>query len=218
MFRLGHLVHGEWVAFSQPAVFECGGRIVAGVAGSDPLVFERLVEQLEPPYYLLYLLHTPRGEAEPGRYQSPKLSLTEVTAFLARFRRFLSADARFDLWAHAPSENATVVWDRHDKLFAYGPLDRYASALERSASARGLRRFQKPSSTQLPPRVLTIWRVNSSANFPGTTRHCGQRICNEWVRPVPRAPTPRRSRTHPRNSSVRTRRLNLVGTRISLAW
>ncbi|WP_454831320.1 hypothetical protein [Pseudoxanthomonas wuyuanensis] len=129
MHRLGHLVNGEWVAHSHPAVFEVGERIVAGVPGGDPSIFERMIECLEAPYYLLYVLHTPRGEAQPGRHQSPALSLSEVKGFLAQFGPFLSADARFDLWAHSPSDSGTVAWDRHNLLFAYGPLARFSTAL-----------------------------------------------------------------------------------------
>jgi hypothetical protein len=138
MYRLGHLVDGEWTAHSHPPVFNVvKGRIVAGVAGSDPAIFGRLVECLEPPYFLLYVLHTPRGEALPGRYQSPALSLNQVKEFLARFAPFLTADARFDLWAHAPEDNATVVWDRHNQIFGYGPLERYLSTLEGMGFNRG---------------------------------------------------------------------------------
>ncbi len=105
------------------------GPLVAGVPGGDAQVFERLVASLEAPYFLLYVLHTPRGEGKHGRYQSPELSLAEVRTFLEQFRPFLAADGRFDLWAHSPAEQATVVWDRHDQLFAYGPLERFASEL-----------------------------------------------------------------------------------------
>lgn len=129
MYRLGHLVNNEWHAHSYPPIFEIGDRIVAGVPNGDPVVFETLVERLAPPYHLLYILHTPRGEGQPGRYQSPALTLAEVKEFIVRFGPFLSADARFDLWAHSPSDKGTVVWDRHNQLFAYGPLDQFASAL-----------------------------------------------------------------------------------------
>jgi hypothetical protein len=129
MYRMGHLVNGDWVAHSHLPVFESGDRIVAGVPGGDPTIFERMVECLNPPYHLLYVLHTPRGEAQPGRYQSPALSLSDVRDFLVRFSPFLSGDARFDLWAHSPSDSGTIVWDRHNQLFAYGPIERFSTAL-----------------------------------------------------------------------------------------
>lgn len=129
MYRLGHVINGEWVEHSHRPVFQLGKRLVAGVPGGDPEVFAALVECLEPPYHLLYVLHTPRGEAQAGRYQSPLLSLEQVKGFVIRFNGFLRADARFDLWAHSPSENGTVVWDRHNQLFAYGPIEQFATRL-----------------------------------------------------------------------------------------
>lgn len=84
-------------------------RVAASVPAGDPAVFECLVGCLEPPYFLLYVLHTPRGEGEAGRYQSPEVSREEFRAFTAHFGDYLTADARFDLWAHSPLEQATVV-------------------------------------------------------------------------------------------------------------
>jgi len=129
MHRLGQFVDGEWVEHSHAPVFSVGKRLVAGVPGGDPAVFEGLIECLEPPYVLLYVLHTPRGEAPAGRYQSPSLSNDQVSDFIRIFAPFLSSDGRFDLWAHSPSENGTVVWDRHNQIFAYGPLGQYSSKL-----------------------------------------------------------------------------------------
>lgn len=78
---------------------------------------------------MLYVLHTPRGEASAGRYQSPAMSRREFTSLVERFEAFLCSDSRFDLWVHSPSEHATVVLDRHNQLFAYGPLDRFTDVL-----------------------------------------------------------------------------------------
>jgi len=135
MHKLSHLVAGNWVPHSHGALYLVapageGERIVAGVPGGDPTPFTQLVSGLEPPYFLLYVLHTPRGEGEAGRYQSPPVTLPQFQDFMRRFGGYLSSDARFDLWAHSPAEQATVVWDRHNQLFAYGPLARYAAALD----------------------------------------------------------------------------------------
>jgi hypothetical protein len=135
MHKLSHLQGSEWVAHShrpnyalpeKSAQLQC---LTAAVPSGDSVVFERLVASLQAPYLLLYVLHTPRGEGEPGRYQSPELSRSELHAFIAQFGAYLSADARFDLWAYSPEEQATVVWDRHNQLFAYGPLGRFVSEL-----------------------------------------------------------------------------------------
>lgn len=129
MYRLGQLIDGEWIAHSHLPVFEVAERLIAGVPSGDPAVFEALIECLEPPYHLLYVLHTPRGEAMAGRYQSPSISFAQVRAFLGKFGTFLSSDSRYDIWAHSPTENGTIVWDRHNQLFGYGPLKKYSSKL-----------------------------------------------------------------------------------------
>jgi hypothetical protein len=113
-YRLGHLHGDRWVAYSHPATFELDGRILAGVPDSDPRVLASLMGVLQEPLRLLYVLHTPRGEAAAGRYESPDLSMEEARDFMSRFAEFMSSDGRFDLWVHSMTDNATLVWDRHD--------------------------------------------------------------------------------------------------------
>ena len=136
MHKLSYLSGTQWTEHSYAPVFaelstnDGGQRIIAGVPGGDALPFEQVVLAIEPPYYLLYVLHTPRSEGDSGRYQSPELSPQEFRSFMAQFGAYLSSDARFDLWAYSPSEQATVVWDRHNQLFAYGPLEKFATRLK----------------------------------------------------------------------------------------
>jgi len=143
MQKLWQAVEGEWVEHRHPAIFARevsggGERLVATAPAGDPAIFQRLVETLEGPYALLYVLHTPRGEGEAGRYQSPVLELGAIQSFLARYAAFLRADARFDLWAHALGANATVVWDRHNLIYAYGASERFESALRKLGFEDGL--------------------------------------------------------------------------------
>lgn len=134
MHKLSHAIADNWVSYSHRPVYavsplERGERILAGVPSGDPSPFTRLVSCLEPPYFLLYVLHTPRGEGDAGRYQSPPVSLEQFQEFMRRFGSYFCSDARFDIWAHSATEQATVVWDRHDQLFAYGPLAKFSSEL-----------------------------------------------------------------------------------------
>lgn len=149
MFKLGHIVEGKWVEHSHPATFQlplpaATQRIVAGLPGSDPDVVYRLARLLIEPLVLLYILHTPRGEAEPGRYQSPELPQGDVGKFFSEFQAFLSSDARFDLWIYSPEERATIVWDRHNLIYAYGPLDSYARELKALGFTNGEPRIPMP--------------------------------------------------------------------------
>jgi hypothetical protein len=57
------------------------------------------------------------------------MSAAEVRAFLERFGDLLSADGRFDLWIYSLPDDASVVWDRHDLIHAYGPSELFVEAL-----------------------------------------------------------------------------------------
>ncbi|MBB3932971.1 hypothetical protein GGR25_004035 [Kaistia hirudinis] len=132
MFRLGHSVDGDWVEHVYPPVYrinEKGDRITATIPHGDPSIFRALALASEPPHLLLYVLHTPRGEGEAGRYQSPELSNEAVADFIDKYAAFLRQDGRFDLWIHAPRASTTIVWDRHNLLHAYGDAERFGERL-----------------------------------------------------------------------------------------
>ncbi|BCD88105.1 hypothetical protein PSm6_45120 [Pseudomonas solani] len=176
MYKLGHLVDGEWAPYRHPAVFslpdaEAHQRVVVGVPGSDPEVILRLARCLEEPLLLLHILHTVRGEAEPARYQSPELSCSEVEAFIREFRPFLANDSRFDLWVHSPSQQATLAWDRHDMLYAYGPLDDYVNALRELGFTEG------------EPQLPVPHAHNYHAAFDGMSREVVE-WCDWWKSPL----------------------------------
>jgi hypothetical protein len=134
MFKLGHCEDGVWQEHSYPPNFMVqattgGARVLATSPGGDPLVFETLASELAPPLLILHLLHTPRGEGEAGRYHSEDMSQQDVREFICQFGEFLKADGRCDLWIHSPTDQAAMVWDRHNLVHAYGRLDRYCEQL-----------------------------------------------------------------------------------------
>ncbi|MRD49448.1 hypothetical protein GHT07_19420 [Caenimonas koreensis DSM 17982] len=142
MHKLSRLVDGSWVQHSARPVFSLTPvgdvhRLTTVAPGGDSAPFTKLVLSMAEPYTLLYVLHTPRGEGEPGRYQSPELSAVDFQSFMSRFASFLSSDARFDIWAHSRIDHGTVVWDRHNELFAYGRLDRFVSEMKALGFERG---------------------------------------------------------------------------------
>lgn len=135
MHKLDWRIAEEWKPHSHAPHFDIDRlssgtlRLVAGVPGGDSAVLLKLIECLEAPFFALYVLHTPRGEGSPGRYQSPELELADLQAFVSRFSHFFAGDARFDLWVHSPSTQGTLVWDRHNLLHGYGPIDCFGRAL-----------------------------------------------------------------------------------------
>jgi len=96
----------------------------------DACVFEMAVD-LAGPFQLLYLLHTTRTGAALGRYESPQLTIQQVVEFVRRFGPFLAQDARHDFWLRSHDDDATIVLDRHNIIFAYGPLPLFETVLTR---------------------------------------------------------------------------------------
>ena len=156
MHKLLYEVAGEYREHSFPAVFNVSTagtvpRVHAGLPAGGLEAFEVLTSQLEAPLVILYVLHTPRGEAPAGRYQSRDFSHFELKSLLGRFTAFLCSDSRFDLWVYSPSERATVVLDRHNQLFAYGPIDRFSSALRSIGYEQGAISVDFPHIHQFMP-------------------------------------------------------------------
>jgi hypothetical protein len=130
MRKLSLELAGREAEQSPPAVFErqttTSGRtrVTAWVPDGHADTLLQLSALLQAPYYVLYILHTPRGEGEPGRYQSTELTRGELDGLLMKYGPFFADDGRHDLWVYSPSTARTLVWDRHNKLFAEGePLD-----------------------------------------------------------------------------------------------
>lgn len=129
MLKISEQIDGRWVDRDSLPVFRRehtnggGERIRVAVPRHKTSLLLQLIEILQEPFQLLYVLHTPRGEGETGRYQSPELSRAQVRAFLTRFEHYLLGDARHDLWVRSVATGAVVVWDRHNDFYAYGDLD-----------------------------------------------------------------------------------------------
>ena len=90
----------------------------------------KLALPLAAPFFVLYVLHTSRCGNQLGRYQSPAIQFDAVNGFVAEFCEFLTDDGRHDLWVHSPRSDATLVWDRHDLIYAYGPLEQFRVVLK----------------------------------------------------------------------------------------
>lgn len=132
--RLEPFHHGNTFAREQTTGPE---RVRIGPRGGQRYLFGTLASVLGPPYKLLYLLHTSRTDAELGRYESPWLEDAELTSFLDRFGQFIAEDARHDLWVLGGGGSGTIVWDRHDLVYAYGPIPTYVMMLESAGFREG---------------------------------------------------------------------------------
>lgn len=150
LYRLSALNGTDWVRVRYPDTFAIevldGGlrRLRCTTQGDTATLFRLLTTTFAPPYFLLYVLHTPRGDVEPGRYQSEALTSEELKTFVAVFADFLSGDGRHDLWASAPNDGAQVVWDRHDVFFVYGHLEAATTLLRSLGFREGTARVLDP--------------------------------------------------------------------------
>ena len=129
-------------AFEYGNVFvreDAGGRprLRVGLNESQDTCVRTLASPLSGPFQLLYVLHTTRTGAELGRYESPELTRADVELFLSEFGRFLCEDSRHDLWVRSHDDDATIVFDRHNLIFAYGPLELFERELQASGAQEG---------------------------------------------------------------------------------
>lgn len=124
-YKIGELVDGEWRAFRHgnrfarsiaPSGMDC---LQIGAAEPFELLLDLGHRYLRPPLGILIVLHTPRTEAE-GRYERNGLDWRETDEFLLRFRGLFERDARADLWVRSAADDAMLVYEKHDLVYAYG--------------------------------------------------------------------------------------------------
>jgi hypothetical protein len=120
-------------------------RLTIGFDSAQDGCVRELASGLAGPFQLLYVLHTTRTGAALGRYQSPVVPVAQLHDFLIRFGPFLAEDARHDFWVRSHDDDATIVLDRHNVIYAYGPLTTFRRVLLRiGAHSHGLPRVPDP--------------------------------------------------------------------------
>ena len=89
-----------------------------------------LVDCLNPPFYVLYVLIVSRLGNKIGRYQSSLFeSKEELFSFLNEYKLYLETDARHHLWIGAIDNSGLLVYDQHNVVYAYGNIDEYKNIL-----------------------------------------------------------------------------------------
>ena len=97
-------------------------RLVIAPAKDHVALLGELAGLVPGPYYLLYVLVVGRTGRAEGRYQSSELTLDELRHFLSEHAVFLEHDGRHALWISEPSGRLLLVYDRHQVIYAYGPV------------------------------------------------------------------------------------------------
>ncbi len=149
--KFSHMVGTESVPYVYPNVWEVEQTtepehlIIASSAEQIELMLE-LTKLLSESFGVLYVLTVPHGSgSEPGRYQNVQPSTrTEMETLLKRFRRYFESDARHHLWVTSLPSSALLVYDNHNVIYAYGPLDEFKEVLRASDLTEGQVRFPFP--------------------------------------------------------------------------
>jgi hypothetical protein len=136
--KFGRLERGEQVEHDYGKIYfeqPCGPstRLVIGSSRDQVDLLTELSTQLNGhPWFALYVLLVPRlGKREPGRYQSPPFDThAELSTFLSSFRSFIEGDGRHHLWVGSAANDGLLVYDQHNVIFAYGPLDPFKAILD----------------------------------------------------------------------------------------
>ena len=95
MFKVLEQIDGNWVERDSPAVFcreatsDGGKRLRVSLPREEPFLLFKLVEGLRPPFQLLYVLRTPRGEGEAGRLSEPPTIADADSGFYETLRSVL---------------------------------------------------------------------------------------------------------------------------------
>jgi hypothetical protein len=114
-------------------------RLVIGPTTGHVDLLLSLMEFLPDPLGVLYVLIVPRSNSqEAGRYQSPyPLDRQDAVGFLTRFRDALENDGRHNLWVSSPESRGNLVYDRHNVIYAYGPLESFEEAIKAKGLSAG---------------------------------------------------------------------------------
>lgn len=153
--------------FIQP----CGNssRLMIGPSRDQIDLLDELALELRGnPWFVLYVLLVPRlGNRQPGRYQSePFETHAALSGFLASFRAFFESDARHHVWVGSPANDGVLVYDQHNVIFAYGPIDQFQAVLRSRAFEYGEFWFPSPHAhAYLPENDAEEERLMSEVDW-----------------------------------------------------
>lgn len=136
MFKLGFYTNDELQEYYYSNIYNVEQnsnykRLVIGLNKRHIDTILDFTSVLSEPFYLLYVLHTPRTGNESGRYQSGAFAFEEISKLLNQFKNFFENDARHDMWIHSPKTNTTIVYDRHNCIYLYGFTKEHMHIIEK---------------------------------------------------------------------------------------
>lgn len=124
---------GEVVREGERYCFEVVGgqrRIVIDTSAGHVDLLVKLSAEMDGPWFVLYVLLVSHRGFRAGRYQSPLFEDREaLVSFLRSFEAYFENDGRHHVWVARPSGDGCLVYDNHNIIYAYGPLERFQKVL-----------------------------------------------------------------------------------------
>ena len=121
-------------------------RVVVAPSSRQIELLLEMTRQLPEPFGLLYELLASRNTTDgDGRYQSNHpCSREELETFLLSFADYFEGDDRFNLWVFSLPEGAQIIYDNHNVVYGYGPLDAFVKVAETWGLTQGEVRYPDP--------------------------------------------------------------------------
>ncbi|KAB1159745.1 hypothetical protein F7018_05400 [Tenacibaculum aiptasiae] len=132
-FVAGDLNNPE-IEFNYGKIFEQSDNSIKIATSKNQIeLLSDLLNDLEPPFYILYVLVVSRIGQKLGRYQSPIFETKkELTKFLNQYRKYFETDARHHIWIGTVENTGLLVYDQHNVIFAYGNVENYRNRLNKN--------------------------------------------------------------------------------------
>ena len=150
-YKFGTVRDNNHVPFTYPDIYAIEKttgpeRLAIAPSTNQVEILIELARQLPEPFGILYVLLIPRGSGSTaGRYQNPApSSRQEMESFLDRFRDYFESDGRHHIWVMSLPVSATLVYDNHNVIYAYGPRDQFKRVLTPRGFAEEKVRFPVP--------------------------------------------------------------------------
>jgi transposase len=150
--------------------------LVIGKATGHIGLIQGLLDAIVGPLWLMYELVVPHGlggEAA-GRYASNHVVPIDVVRDLLNANYdFFETDARHQIWVTSdPHRSEMLVWDRRDRIFAYGPIEEYEAICRDYGLSEG--------NVEIPPGLTP----NYHAAFDADERRlvAGQDLAWSWTK------------------------------------
>ena len=145
------------VGYTYPDIWETGkttgpDRLIIAPSGDQAGLMIELASVLPEPFGILYVLLVSRCGNAPGRYQSPyPIDRAEMEFFVNEFKAYFEQDGRHHIWITSVPADATIVYDNHNIVYAYGPLDEYIRLLDRRGLKEGTITIPAPHTHNYNP-------------------------------------------------------------------